>query len=94
MEDGKENGKEKRGTDRKQKLRENINREYRGIYVFLTSDGDSQAKATLFREIWRVTLSNWYQAWQECVRRQDGGQYLRLSFVVRLYILNRYIKLL
>jgi len=38
--------------------------------MFLTSDGDSQAKVTLFREIWRITLSNWYQAWQGGVRRQ------------------------
>jgi hypothetical protein len=62
--------------------------------VFLTSVGDSQAKVTLFREIWRVTLSKWHEAWQGGIRSQDGGQYSRLSFVDRFHILNRYVKLL
>ena len=57
------------------------------------SDGDSEAKVKLFREIWRITLRKWCEAWQGGVRRQDGGQYSRLSFVVRFHILNRYVRL-
>ena len=62
--------------------------------MFLTSDGDLHAKVTLFCEIWRITLSKWFEGWQGDVRRQDGNQYSRLRFVALLLIFNRCVKLI